>query len=77
MAHLPDDTLPSQFDAVVDGSGELRVQSAVICRLKYSYPTCLRLVINAAGLVQTIVAAALTRAGRSVLHIDKYVAVIL
>lgn len=43
MAHLPDDTLPSQFDAVVDGT----------------------------GLVQTMVAAGLTRAGRSVLHVDR------
>ena len=32
--------------------------------------------IYAAGLVQTMVAAGLTRAGRSVLHIDKYVTIV-
>jgi len=45
MAHLPDDSLPSQFDVVVDGT----------------------------GLVQSVLAAALSQAGKSVLHIDGYV----
>lgn len=62
MAHLPQDELPSEFDVVVDGTGEAystgSKNSVMVVRL-------------VSGLVQSILAAALARAGKTVLHLDR------
>ena len=62
MAHLPQDELPSEFDVVVDGTGETystgSKNSVMVVRL-------------VSGLVQSILAAALARAGKTVLHLDR------
>lgn len=56
MAHLPNDALPSSFDVVVVGTGRLTSPLYVYC-------SCL-------GLIQSILASAAARIGKSVLHLD-------
>ena len=68
MAHLPQDELPSEFDVVVDGTGKAWLPTyACMCLMA----ACLHLSVCASGLVQSILAAALARAGKSVLHVDR------
>lgn len=67
MAHLPQDSLPSTFDVVVDGTGNKFPHGYLLVFIPLPPSLPLRL-----GLVQSILAAALSRVGKSVLHIDGY-----
>ena len=61
MAHLANDLLPESFDVIVDGTGRF----SGVCGGAFScfYPT---------GLTLSVLAGALARTGRSVLHLDRY-----
>ena len=59
MANLPVDELPSEFDVIVEGTG-IHVMIGNVMFLSV-------------GCVQCIVAGALSRVGKRVLHLDRYV----
>ena len=60
MAHLSDDSLPTEFDVIIQGTGS-------------SHNLFLPAIIffTWAGLIESILAAALAKCGKSVLHLDK------
>ncbi len=65
MAHLEDDKLPSNFDVIVVGTGMDRRLSIL------SIANYIDFFLK--GLTESILAAALSRDGKQVLHLDRLV----
>lgn len=59
MANLPVDDLPSEFDAIIEGTGMYIISDTL-------FP-----VVSDVGCIQCIVAGALSRVGKRVLHLDR------